>query len=186
MGKTDENEPPIGVIVTGLSNDTPAGTPPFFTRSAVASALQVSVTTVRRWEGTILHPDRGPDGIHRFNPKEVDALARSRPAGLSRREESTPGEIAAAAFALFKKGVDPRDVVIELEQPPEVVKNLEAEWHLMADRLVLDEETVNLLDRMAGSRLIDGELLTAIYNGDNDWIRDHIGEKLSERRRAKR
>src|SRR4051794_704080 len=99
MGLTGQNEQPTSALAAGSIEDTSAGTPPPFTRSGVASALQVSVTTVRRWEGTLLHPELGPDGIHRFRPEEVDALARARPATPNRRAEVTPGEVAAAAFA---------------------------------------------------------------------------------------
>jgi hypothetical protein len=42
------------------------------TRSAVAAILNVSVTTVRRIEGTLLHPVKGEDGIHLFDPAEVE------------------------------------------------------------------------------------------------------------------
>jgi hypothetical protein len=156
------------------------------TRSAAAAALRVSVTTVRRWEGELLHPERGPDGVHVFDLAEIEALARQRPAQEERARNGTAGEVAAAAFALFKKGVDPRDVVIELEQPPDVIKKLQAEWHLMGDRLILGEETVRVLDRMSSARLIDPEVLSAIYNDDHEWLREHVTTKLEERRRQRR
>jgi hypothetical protein len=156
------------------------------TRSAAAAALRVSVTTVRRWEGALLHPERGPDGVHFFDLAEIEALARQRPMEDDRPKSTTAGEIAAAAFALFKRGVDARDVVIELEQPPEVIKKLQAEWYLMSDRLLVGEETVKVLDRMAGARLIEPDLLTAIYNDDHEWLRAFLAARLEERRRQRR
>ncbi len=172
----------------GSCSQQPAGRPPAgkVTRSAAADTLQVSVTTVRRWEGTLLHPERGPDGVHFFDLAEVQALARQRPVESDRPKSTSAGEIAAAAFALFKKGVDPRDVVIELEQPPEVVKKLQAEWHLMGDRLILGEKTIAVLDRMATAHLLDADLMTAIYNDDHDWLQDYLATKLAERRRQRR
>jgi phage terminase Nu1 subunit (DNA packaging protein) len=166
----------------------PVGTLPGrkVTRSAAAAALRVSVTTVRRWEGALLHPERGPDGVHVFDLDEIEALVRQRPAQEERGRRETEGEIAAAAFALFKKGADPRDVVIELEQPPEAIKKLHAEWYLMSDRLIIGEDTVKVLDRMSSARLIDPEVLSAIYGDDHQWLRDYVARKLDERRAQRR
>lgn len=46
------------------------------TRAQVAERLGKSIATVRRMEGTELHPRRDAAGIHRFSPAEVDAVAR--------------------------------------------------------------------------------------------------------------
>jgi len=124
--------------------------------------------------------------VHFFDLAEVQALARQRPGESDRPKCTSAGEIAAAAFALFKKGVDPRDVVIELEQPPEVIKKLQAEWLLMGDRLILGENTIAALDRMATARVLDADLLTALYNDDHEWLRGYLATKLEERRRQRR
>ena len=162
-----------------------AGTQPAgkLTRSAAAAALNVSVTTIRRWEGVILHPERGPDGVHTFDRVEIDSLARQRPFESGARAMTSDGEVAAAAFALFKKGIDPRDVVIELEQTPEVVKKLQAEWHIMGDRLLVGEETFKVLDRMCSARLLDPDIFLAICNDDHESLRTFLETKLAERRR---
>ena len=55
------------------------------TRKQVAARLGRSdLATVRRLEGIHLHPVVDPSGVHRFNPREVDALARGieKPGGL--------------------------------------------------------------------------------------------------------
>jgi hypothetical protein len=44
------------------------------TRSGVARALRRSIATVRRMEGTLLHPVRDARGVHWFAPAEVDRL----------------------------------------------------------------------------------------------------------------
>jgi hypothetical protein len=80
-----------------------------FTRSVVASTLNVSVTTVRRFEGSLLHPVKGADGIHLFDPSEVQELANRRPTPSPAKNSTSEGEVAAAAFALFKKKTSPRD-----------------------------------------------------------------------------
>jgi hypothetical protein len=129
---------------------------------------------------------RGPDGVHIFDQTEIEALARQRPLEDGPRAAASEGELAAAAFALFKKGVDPRDVVIELEQPPGVIKRLLAEWHLMGDRLILGEETMKVLDRMCGARLLDEDILLAIYNDDHEALATWVRAKMDERKRRAR
>jgi hypothetical protein len=164
---------------------SPAGSQPF-TRSAAAAILQVSVTTIRRWEGTMLHPVRGADGIHLFDPTEVQELARRRPTPPPAKNSGSEGEIAAAAFALFKKKTSPRDVVIELEQPPAVVQKLHEDWERLGGRLVLGEEILRILDHMSAAKLLDDEVLMAIWNNDPAGLQDFVDARLEERRRARR
>jgi len=45
------------------------------TRSGVAKRLGKSIATVRRMEGVELHPTLGGDGVHLFDPDEVEAIA---------------------------------------------------------------------------------------------------------------
>jgi hypothetical protein len=45
------------------------------TRSKVAQRLGRSIATVRRLEGTALHPEKDGRGVHRFAPEEVEELA---------------------------------------------------------------------------------------------------------------
>jgi hypothetical protein len=184
MGKTSPREQPTAEIASAISEGMPAGTQPF-TRSAVAATLQVSVTTVRRWEGTVLHPVKGADGIHLFDPTEVQELASRRPTPSPVKNSTTDGEVAAAAFALFKKKTSPRDVVIELEQSPTVVQKLHEDWERLGDRVVVGEEVLHVLDRMAAARLIDDDVVMAIWNNDPEKLRTLLDEKLGERRRAR-
>jgi hypothetical protein len=58
------------------------------TRAQVAARLGKSIATVRRMEGTALHPRKDANGVHRFCPMEVTAVARAPrtrgwPAGAS-------------------------------------------------------------------------------------------------------
>jgi hypothetical protein len=55
------------------------------TRSGVAKRLGKSIATVRRMEGLELHPTRGSNGVHLFDPDEVDAAARRETVGRSHR-----------------------------------------------------------------------------------------------------
>jgi hypothetical protein len=165
----------------GKYRDTEAGRQASrLTRPVVAELLQVSVATVRRLEGTLLHPHRGEDGVYLFEPSEVENAARKRP-HLTRHKETNPGEVAAAAFTLFKKGVRPSDVVIELERCPEEVSHLHSQWERLNDRLVLSEKTVETLSRMAAARVIDYDLFNLLLSDDAEELSALLKEKLEER-----
>jgi hypothetical protein len=47
------------------------------TRAQVAKRLGKSIATVRRMEGTALHPWRDEAGVHRFHPSEVDDVRQT-------------------------------------------------------------------------------------------------------------
>lgn len=186
---TNVELPENSAIAQVLKQQAPQGSPAGrarCTRSAVASILNVSVTTVRRFEGTLLHPVKGEDGIHLFDPVEVEELAGRRPTVTPAKNSTAEGEVAAAAFALFKKKTSPRDVVIELEQSPALIQKLHEDWERLDGRLVLGEEVLGLLDRMLAARLIDEEVVSAINNNSADGLRAYIDEKLDERRHGRR
>ena len=68
--------------------------------------LGVSKTMVRRLEARVLSPIV-LDGIHYFTRADILSALETR-----------PGAVSGPAFALFKKGVDPIDVVVELGADP--------------------------------------------------------------------
>jgi hypothetical protein len=116
--------------------------PATMTRQAVAKRLGVSMATVRRLEGAQLHPAIGLDGVHRFDPAEVEAVAKTRPSKTQMvpsaasapaappRPPSSPvtGEVAATVFADFDAGRTPGAVVVARQLPPDVVRRLHADW----------------------------------------------------------
>jgi hypothetical protein len=65
------------------------------TRSGVAKRLGKSIATVRRMEGVELHPTRGSNGVHLFDPDEVDAAARGETVDRSHRVS----DLAARGYA---------------------------------------------------------------------------------------
>src|SRR5262245_11414154 len=80
-----------------------AGAPP--TRATVARRLGRSNGVVRFQEGKTLHPWRDSDGIWRFDPAEVEALASKLEATAANDEGSpnlSPGKLAARACQLFR------------------------------------------------------------------------------------
>jgi hypothetical protein len=94
------------------------------TRGYVAQILGVNVSTVRRLETRgQLHPKVGPGGIRYFQMHEVRRLSAHRLRLL--RSQST--EMKLAAFVLFRKSIDWRDVAIELRYDPHRIYRL---WRL--------------------------------------------------------
>jgi predicted RNase H-related nuclease YkuK (DUF458 family) len=90
----------------------------------VAQILGVDVSTVRRLEARgQLHPKIGRGGIRYFEMHEVRRLKAHRLRLLSNQHV----EMKLAAFVLFRKGVDWRDVAIKLRYDPHRVRRL---WHL--------------------------------------------------------
>ncbi len=81
------------------------------TRGQVAKRLGKSLATVRRIEGVLLHSTQDSQGVHRFDPDEVETLARRIEAGDvalwqslrdagDRGEHSIDSEPRAAAAAI--------------------------------------------------------------------------------------
>jgi hypothetical protein len=97
------------------------------TRSQVAARLGVSVSKVRTMEGRALHPTVIA-GVHYFAEGEVDRLAATAPQGSRGRSRLDEGQIAARVFRLIDHGKDLREIVEELEIPPQLVRNLYREW----------------------------------------------------------
>ena len=107
---------------------------PRLSRADVADRLGVSVATVRRYEGTLLHPTVDGSGAHWFSPKEVTALAASRAnqaldRGAIRNAKTVPdartrGEIAALVFERFEQRQSLAEIVIGLRIEPELVGDL--------------------------------------------------------------
>jgi hypothetical protein len=106
----------------------------------VAERIGASVATVRRYEGTLLHPHVDQDGTHRFDPAEVTALAASRAnqaldRGTIRSAKPAPdsrtrGEMAALVFERFEQRQSHAEIVIGLRVEPEVVRELFDQWCL--------------------------------------------------------
>lgn len=91
-------------------------------RSEVAKRLGVSKATIRRREGTELHPTIGPRGERAFDPKEVEALASA--ARVTKKRPQTKGEIAAWIFELIDQQKSLAEIVKTTRQPPDVVRKL--------------------------------------------------------------
>lgn len=115
--------------------DPAADTSRKLTRSQVAEALDVSISTVRRLEGTRLHPEIGPGNTRLFDPAEVAAvaasLARSAPPPPEPKAPAlTRGELAARIFERFEQRYSLSEIVIELRVAPDLVRELYHQWRV--------------------------------------------------------
>jgi hypothetical protein len=97
------------------------------TRKQVADELHVSISKVRTMEGKALHPIV-ENGVHYFARAEVDALLRRAPAKA--KGALTDGQLAARVFRLLDAGKNLREIVTELEEPPDRIRDLYREWRV--------------------------------------------------------
>jgi hypothetical protein len=125
------------------------------TRADVAARLGVSTSTVRRYEGELLHPRKGPDGVNRFDPQEVAVLAMTllgqrpakpktkgaRNADRPRVAARTPGDVAAEVFERFEQRQSLAEIVIGVRVTPDLVRELHREWQRGLIEGELDRET---------------------------------------------
>lgn len=128
------------------------------TRAEVAARLGVSTSTVRRYEGELLHPQKGADGVNRFDPQEVAILAMTllgqrgtkpknkgaRKADKPRAPGRTPGDVAAEVFERLEQRQSLAEIVIGVRVTPEVVRELHREWQRGLIEGELDRETPTL------------------------------------------
>ena len=125
------------------------------TRGQVASRLGISVSTVRRLEGTRLHPTIDSEDVRWFDEKEVASLAAELVnASNSKRKgtrgtpggEATPtrshGETAALVFERFEQRQSLAEIVVGLRVAPATVRALFDQWSLglTEGQLRLDRE----------------------------------------------
>jgi hypothetical protein len=125
------------------------------TRNEAARELGVSASTVRRLEGSELHPTTEPDGTHVFDREEVRALARARALASA---DPSPGELAARACELFREGRSTIDVIIALRQPFEVVREWQRSYIAESASLFVPEPTST---KMREAFFVEGEPFTA-------------------------
>jgi hypothetical protein len=96
-------------------------------RAEAAKAFDVSVTTFRRrYEGHLLTPIVGPDGVHYFRQEAVHELVVQQRAAAA--PEHYNGETAATVFRMFEEGAHPVDVVTCHKLHPRTVAAIHKEW----------------------------------------------------------
>ena len=108
------------------------------TRDDVAKRLGVSISTVRRLEGTRLHPLIDDKSVRRFKASDVERLAKELEAeqrsprnaqqAVVRAAEMSKGELAALVFERLEQRHSLSEIVIALRVPPEDVRELYHTW----------------------------------------------------------
>lgn len=108
------------------------------TRDDVAKRLGVSISTVRRLEGTRLHPSIDSNSVRRFKASDVERLAKELQAeqrsprnaqqAVVRAAEMSKGELAALVFEKLEQRHSLSEIVIALRVPPEDVRELYHTW----------------------------------------------------------
>ena len=89
---------------------------PRITRAEAAKLLGTSYANVRKLQSKgALHSDPDRYGVHRFDRREVEELARKR--GLQIKPS---GELAARVFLMFEQRKRFAEIVIETQQEPAV------------------------------------------------------------------
>lgn len=95
------------------------------TRTQVARLLRVHESTVKRMEKRgDLHPFKDARGWHRFDRKEVEALAER----LDVQGPELTGKVYAEVYALFDRGVPLNEIVKSQKLMPDEVCAMFAEY----------------------------------------------------------
>ena len=90
---------------------------PRITRTEAAKMLGMSYANVRKLQSKgVLHSDPDRYGVHRFDRREVEELARKR--GLQIKPS---GELAARVFQMFTERRKFHEIVIATEQEPDTI-----------------------------------------------------------------
>jgi transcriptional regulator with XRE-family HTH domain len=140
---SDRKPPHLSLLPGGKPTD-----PARLSRAQVADRLGISVSTVRRYEGSRLHPQIGADSVHWFAAAEVAELAaelaneprmrrRLRNAadpgvqgaqGAARPAARSADEVAAQVFERLEQRQTLAEIVIGVRVAPERVRELHAQW----------------------------------------------------------
>ena len=130
-------------------------------RGAAAKRLGVSVATLRRYEGKRINPIKDKNGDHRFDPEELDALAKQLQKRKTRKPPTAPkalrnkapprdpprdvppeprvsGAVTKRAFEMFEQNYSRARVAIELGETVENVNWLYDQYRDMSGRVSAD------------------------------------------------
>jgi DNA-binding transcriptional MerR regulator len=108
------------------------------TRDDAAKRIGVSISTVRRFEGTRLHPSIDDNSARRFKGSDVERLAKELEAeqrsprdaqqAVVGAAEMSKGELTALVFERLEQRHSPSEIVIALRVPPEDVREQYHTW----------------------------------------------------------
>lgn len=105
------------------------------------------------------------NGRARFDPIEIERLRKrlQDPGDKTPRRRAPTGAQCARIFRMFEEGKELRAVVIESEQPPDVIERLRRQWAEMGHDLVLrTREVANLRELLDWHGLTPQSLCAAV------------------------
>ncbi len=116
----------------------------FLTRTQVARALGITISGVRRLEGTKI-PVHNRDGVHLFDARDVETFRVRRTV----KGPMPEGLAAAEVFALIDDNVRAVDIVKRLQIHPDVVEALARQHARMCGAVLLEPVQLEELTRIA-------------------------------------
>ena len=120
-------------------------------RTEAARLLDMSVSTLRRREGEVLHPIVGENGVHLFDEAQVRSVSITLRGREAIGALGGSGETAAEVFTLLDEGEHPVDIVKRLRLSPDVVTALHGQWARMRGGFVVTADEAAELSRVARS-----------------------------------
>lgn len=146
------------------------------TRSGVAKRLGKSLATVRRMEGVELHPTRDERGVHRFDPDEVEAVARGETSYRGHRADESRGfdeDDAADSLSelLARREAQQRAEEDDLRR----LREREEQERRQAIQREVERQVSTRIEQFEKERLL-GELLATIEEDDDVLDDDELDE----------
>jgi hypothetical protein len=135
------------------------------TRAQAASLLGVTERELRTRDGKDFHPVHRQDGSWLYEPAEIGAVLLRGKRETEKEIHAATGTTAAAAFKLFQASVSMAEVVISLEQRPEVVRELRREYDRLSGALCLSPATLKVLTNVLRSPIGDENGLVKLVEG---------------------
>jgi len=144
----------------------------WLTRNEASDLLKCSPQTLKNYEDRgFLHPlhaeRKDGGGVVRamlvYSPKELAALPRRNAGGQPRIIMREAGEMAARAFELFRAGRCLDEIVVELRETPEKIRQLHEEWlDFTQARYVISLEAKSAFEQLVGPFVDVTDLLEAV------------------------
>lgn len=146
------------------------------TRSGVAKRLGKSLATVRRMEGYALHPTRDERGVHRFDPDEVEAVARGETDGARGSTGETWDSSAEIGHDGFAESL--ARMVDDLREAQEEFRRMMERAMPEQQRAIRDEVQRSVREQLeeAENERVLGEILSVIEEGHDELDDDELVE----------
>lgn len=117
-------------------------------RGEAAEILGKSVSTLRRWEQSVLPPVVDENGVHLHSEQRILEY-KIQLTSAQGGSHSIDGVLASAAFEQFDAGAGPVEVVKQFKVEPRVARDLHREWADMSGGFVVSGTAAAKLQRLA-------------------------------------